>query len=257
MTNNIQFKELMESVNSGIIVLQDEEVVYINDLAADGLGQPISKIIGTNLTKYLSKDSISTFNNLFPKVKQGTPKEIEIKLTTKSGKALNILRTAQPLFDANGVVVSILLLNTDPTKRKPTGKEFDESENKFRSILENIHLFAVMLDSKANISFANKHLIKKTGWKVKELLGKNYFDVFVSKEKRIRSKKRFKEIISSKQLFTNRTNEMFTKNGKRLIIDWNVTAQYDDNGKLINATSIGTDITERLQAESDLRFQSE
>ncbi|MCX8011076.1 MAG: PAS domain S-box protein, partial [Ignavibacteria bacterium] len=93
----------------------------------------------------------------------------------------------------------------------------------FRDTLENINLIAVALDLEGNINFCNEYLLKLTGWKKEEIIGKNWFEYFLSANVKDEVLKMFKEAINSGNLPLHYINEIITKSGETRIINWNNT----------------------------------
>ena len=60
-----------------------------------------------------------------------------------------------------------------------TEKALIESEQKWRNILVNIPQIGIALDPQARIVFANAHFLKLTDWKAQEIIGQDWFDLFI------------------------------------------------------------------------------
>jgi PAS domain-containing protein len=50
--------------------------------------------------------------------------------------------------------------------------------------LDNANLFALQLDQKGNITYANKFLLSETGWQRHEINGKDWLNLFIPEENR-------------------------------------------------------------------------
>jgi PAS domain S-box-containing protein len=50
--------------------------------------------------------------------------------------------------------------------------------------LDNANLFALQLDQKGNITYANKFLLSETGWQWHEINGKDWLNLFIPEENR-------------------------------------------------------------------------
>ena len=139
---------------------------------------------------------------------------------------------------------TVVLLNTE--------KELREKERRYSSLLENINLVAVGLDTDGNITFANPFLLKLTGYALEEILAKNWFDIFIPGKDKEDVKRVFKEVLSN-ELFPHYDNPILTKSGDERLIAWNNTTLKDIHGQVLGMMSIGEDITERKRAEEELR----
>ena len=133
-----------------------------------------------------------------------------------------------------------------------TEKEMREKERRYSSLLENVNLVAVGLDTNGNITFANPFLLKLTGYALEEILAKNWFDIFIPGKDKEDVKRVFKEVLSN-ELFPHYDNPILTKSGEERLIAWNNTILKDIHGQVLGTMSIGEDITERKRAEEELR----
>jgi len=59
-----------------------------------------------------------------------------------------------------------------------------ESERRFRELMERVHMIAIVLDKDANITFCNDFLLQLTGWSRQDVMGKNWFDIFIPESDR-------------------------------------------------------------------------
>lgn len=144
----------------------------------------------------------------------------------------------------------------DISDRRAVEEALRASEQRFRETLENIHLLAVRLDTRGNITFINDYSLDLAGWKRKDVLGKNWFDVFIAPEAREEMKKAHSDIVREGVHTPHYESEIIAKNGERRIISWSNTPSLDPRGNIIGVTSIGEDITERYRLEDELREQA-
>jgi len=126
-----------------------------------------------------------------------------------------------------------------------------ESERRLRSLMENMHLIAVMLDVNGDITFCNDYLLKITGWNRDDVLGKNWFDIFIP-EKKTDVKQIFQDAMRSGSLSIHYENLILTKSGETRLINWSNSLLKGVDGEILGTASIGEDITERKKAEEAL-----
>ena len=116
----------------------------------------------------------------------------------------------------------------------------------FETLIDIIPNLVVILDNKGNIVKFNKEAEVVTGYKEKEVLYKNIFDVFIAKEELEDVKNVFIQL--KEKNFPNRfINSWITKNGEKKLISWNNTCKADDKNNVSFIISIGTDITEKIK----------
>ena len=142
-------------------------------------------------------------------------------------------------------------LERDITERVWAEDALRESEHRFRAVLENVSLIAVILDPKGNVFFCNEALLQLTSWDLDEIIGKNWFEMFLPSDRRQKIHEIFETAISSGYLPVHAEYEIVTRAGLRRTISWSNTLLRDNEGKVFGATSIGEDITERRRVEAD------
>jgi PAS domain S-box-containing protein len=125
----------------------------------------------------------------------------------------------------------------------------EQSERRFRELLENVHLIAVSLDLDGRITFCNQYLADLAGYSRAELIGRPWAETFNPADERFVAQVREGSINAHEEMF------ILTRSGERREIAWNNTLLRDDAGRLIGSTSIGEDVTERNRATRRLLLQ--
>ncbi|MGO9379525.1 MAG: PAS domain S-box protein [Dissulfurispiraceae bacterium] len=164
----------------------------------------------------------------------------------------DFLITAVPLFDGHNQLSGSVHVARDITERKQAVEALRVAEKTFRDLLETIQLIAVMLDRKGNITFCNDYLLDLTGWKRKEVLGRNWFELFIPLKEREQIRKVFASIINGEKNLLHYENTITAQNGRELLISWNNTLLHDLEGRIAGTASIGIDITEHRSLEAQL-----
>ena len=124
-----------------------------------------------------------------------------------------------------------------------------ESERRFRDMLSNVELVAVMLDLKGNITFCNDFLLELTGWKREAAIGKSWFENFLPEDTRSNAAEVFTKTAQTLNLYPHYENEIITRQGERRLIAWNNTVLRNENGQIVGTASLGADVTARKRAE--------
>ena len=143
----------------------------------------------------------------------------------------------------------------DITEKKDAEAALYESERRLREMLENTHLLTAMLDEAGTITFCNDFLLRLTGWKRDELMGRDWCSLLVPEGQYNRD--HFSKQVSEKTIPIHHENEIITKAGERRTISWNNTMLFDAAGKPIGVATIGEDITERRRMQDALRKSEE
>ncbi len=129
--------------------------------------------------------------------------------------------------------------------KKVLQKEKELSEN----ILETANAVIITLDLDAKINLFNKYAEKLTGYTKDEILGRRWFDIFISKGNDSEIPEVFSKVLNGMPEVSSYENPIVCKNGSERLIHWENTIQKNERGEVSGVLSIGTDITERKQVE--------
>lgn len=131
--------------------------------------------------------------------------------------------------------------------------ELEQSEQRFRTVLENMQLIGVMLDRDGRIILCNDYLLQLTGWQREEVMQHDWFEIFLPPDIRYQIKEAvFLKMLRSARGAAYYENEIVNRRGERHLIAWNNTVFRDFQGQVLGIASIGEDITARRRAEKAL-----
>jgi PAS domain S-box-containing protein len=136
--------------------------------------------------------------------------------------------------------------------RQQAEEALRESERRYREMLQNVQLVALMLDERGRLTFCNDFLLELTGWQREEITGADWFETFLPPDVRKQSKPFFFNALQQGDIQEHVENEIVTRSGERRLIRWSNTVMRDPQGRAIGTTSIGEDITERKRAREAL-----
>ncbi|SDI54225.1 PAS domain S-box-containing protein/diguanylate cyclase (GGDEF) domain-containing protein [Desulfosporosinus hippei DSM 8344] len=131
-----------------------------------------------------------------------------------------------------------------------------ESERRLRSMLENVKLITGIIDMNGKIIFCNDFILGLTGYEKDEVVGHDFFNVFIPHEFRQKAKGWLKGVLASKDIVVHNIYPIRTKAGNNRFVHWNHTLLFDADGNVSGIASIGEDITERKQFQEKLEHIS-
>ncbi len=233
------------SVSNGTLIDVNESICRIT-------GYSRNEIIGGSIVELKLWDNTTLRNKYIELLtKNGRVHNLDANFRMKSGEIRNGLISGEIIeIDEQQYILSVI---RDITEYKNIEKELLSLEHRFRETLENIHLISVLLDLNGNITFCNNFLLKITGYVREEVIGKNWFELFVP-ETRQDVRQLFLKGLSEGIITPFYENQICRKNGEELIIRFNNTLLRDAKGNIIGSTSIGEDITEQKKMEENLRL---
>ncbi|MCD4772710.1 MAG: PAS domain S-box protein, partial [Bacteroidales bacterium] len=175
---------------------------------------------------------------------------IEFRIITKSGEERWIGHVCQTVYDSNGVNIGIRGSNRDITEKKLAESALQESEEKYRTLVETIEEGIGNVDENETFTFVNQAAADICGYSKDEMIGKNL--------KELTSLEMFQKILeetSTRQKGDSGSYELqiLRKNGEERIITVLATPIITENGIHKGSFGIFHDITERKQAEETLK----
>ena len=126
-------------------------------------------------------------------------------------------------------------------------------EQRFGEVLRNLDLATIMFDRDARITFCNDYLLKLTGWRLEEVIGRSVFEVFLRFE-RGDSQSRLATLLAATSDKWRHENEIYTRAGERRQMRWNSLMLRSASGHVIGMATVGEDITEARQAEARIAY---
>ncbi|NQU60350.1 MAG: PAS domain-containing protein, partial [Rhodospirillales bacterium] len=141
-------------------------------------------------------------------------------------------------------------LNLDITERKQVEEALRESQEHFQSVIDNSPSFISLKDADGRFQLINQKHVDMFSFELQDILGKSSFDLHPKKvAEKVSAQER--KVMETKSVVTE-VRASPTKLGTR---DFLVTKFpiFDKAGAIKGMGTIGTDITERRQAEEALR----
>jgi PAS domain S-box-containing protein len=134
----------------------------------------------------------------------------------------------------------------DITERKAAEQALQESEQRYRNIVNTAHEGIYVLDADGKITFLNRQLANMLGYRVEEMEGKYLVDFIedltVVETFREQGTRKEKNALPHDFRFRHKSNKEF----------WGMISSspiYDDDGKSVGALGMVIDVTERKRAE--------
>jgi diguanylate cyclase (GGDEF)-like protein/PAS domain S-box-containing protein len=253
-----KYKDLVEETPIGIANIDIIGILtYINKRLEKITGYSREEVVGKNVFK------LGVFSNEMLKILKGRLKarltggtahlRREILLKCKNGKWIWIEITAK-LIKKWGIPSSLRITVQDITKRKRTENILQESEKKYRELVQNTNSIILRMDINGRITFFNEFAQKFFGYTKDEILDKNVVGTIVPEmDTSYRDlKAMIKDIIQNPNLYTINENENIRRNGERVWILWTNKGAIDKDGHITEILCIGNDITEHKKTEEAL-----
>jgi len=168
----------------------------------------------------------------------------------KDGKIIHVSITLSPVFDIHGKMTAISFISRDITERKRAEEKLQESEEKYRNIIETANEGIFITDAETRITYINEKIREMFGYGHKKIIGRPVWD-FLSEEGKAIAKKNMEKWLQG--INTSYELELIRKDGSRLWVLINAKSLFNKDGKFVGSLIMLTDINERKHAEEELR----
>jgi PAS domain S-box-containing protein len=114
-----RYRTLVENIGEGIGYVDPDEVfVFANPVAENIFGVIKGGLVGRNLKDFISEEQFATVRSQTHARQQGKRSSYELEFTRSDGEIRNLLVSAVPQFDDNGIFIGAYGVFRDITNRK-------------------------------------------------------------------------------------------------------------------------------------------
>lgn len=155
----------------------------------------------------------------------------------------------------NGVATDITARKQAEAASQAAEQRLAESEQQYRELVELANSIILRWTSEGIITFLNEFGLRFFGYLPEEILGRHVIGTIVPiTESSGRDLSHLmKQICADPKAFEQNINENVCRNGERVWVAWTNRIVMDDQGNVLEILSVGTDITERKNAEEEVR----
>jgi len=237
----------------GIADTSSGRLIDVNTRCTEFFGYTRHEMIGhTALELGLWADPGQRERFIAPMSNGGSSAGGEAAFRHKSGEIRHALVSLERMTAAGITAPLHMVVLVDITQRKRVADELRESERRFSSVLDNVNLVSLMLDREARITYCNDYLLELTDRTREEVLGRSWFDLFLSPEQGdLRDV--HNALLANRPEAWHHENEILTRAGGRRLIRWNNSVLRSPAGDVIGTASIGEDVTQQKDVEDQLR----
>jgi len=246
MQSEQQLRAIFEASRDGILVEQDERIVYVNNSYARLLGyEKPEDLIGIHLSALMSPEDGKRMLEYGRRRLRGEspPARYEFKGTRKDGLLIDLEASVSTHTAAGRTFITTAV--RDISERKQAEEALRQSESNYRLLMEQASDGIHTYDLHGNMIETNSKLCDMLGYTREEMLRLNVSDLIPLEELTV-APIRFAQLQAGETLLTERS--LRRKDGRLLPVEI--------SGKMVKegvVQSIIRDITERKRDEEALR----
>jgi len=242
---------IVESSSDAIGTISLESTITSWNKGAEQVyGYSVEEILGKP-TSFVAPSHIGDeTKKLSGRIKQGESiKDFETLRLRKDGKIIDVSITLSPVYDSRGRLTAISFISRDISERKKTEEKLQESEEKYRNIVETANECIYLMDDEAVVTYGNKRIMELSGYSQEEIIGRHIWD-FISEESKpivkLNLEKRLQGINESYEM------KLMRKDGSSMWAFVSAKPFFNKDGELTGYLGMFTDITKRKEAEQAL-----
>jgi diguanylate cyclase (GGDEF)-like protein/PAS domain S-box-containing protein len=244
-------KAIIANAGVGIYIVQNGKFVYVSELYQKLSGFTDTELLGTYSLNYIYSDDRDMVRDEAIKCLKGESFEpYEYRFVKKNDEIMWILETITPIvYKEERATLGNFM---DITERKRMEEALRQSEEKYRTILENIEEGYFEVDLAGNFTFFNDSVCLVLGYSREELMGMNNRH-YTDKEEFKKVFHAYNKVYKTGEPSREFSQQITVKDGTRRYIEGSISLLKDSSDKPTGFRGILRDITERKKVEEELK----
>jgi PAS domain S-box-containing protein len=132
-----RFRNIVETANEGIWLIDlKSHTTYVNEQMAQMLGHTVEEMLGRPVLDFVFDEDQGAMQAKLALRTRETSGTNEFRLRCKDGSEVIMLYNGSPMIDQSGKLAGFLSMNTDITERKKADRLLQETEARYRNLVE-------------------------------------------------------------------------------------------------------------------------
>ncbi len=183
-------------------------------------------------------------------IADGFEGELIYRIRLPDGTRRWVRDTCGVVRDLTGKPIAVQGTLADITALKEAELERAEIDRRYRRLLENADLLAVILSAGGHVEMVNDCFVRLTGFTRDEAMGADGFALILPEQERDEVRERYLASVRNGNLVPRFETGLRTRGGSLRRILWTNTMIRSSAGTVVGSASLGLDITERVEAEA-------
>lgn len=253
-----KYRSILDETSEGYYELDlAGNFIFVNDTLCDHIGFTREELLGMNFRGHIHKDDIERIYKIFANIYiTGKPeRRMSYKIICKDGTAMIVENTGLPHFNQKGEVIGFRGIARDITKQQKMEETLRQSEERYRTVMDEIEEWYFETDIAGNVLFFNDIFARVLGYSRQEMSGLNYRS-FIKQEEQDTVFKTFNQVYKTGGTIKNFPQEFVRPNGNITFAEFSILPQRDQEGNICGFRVVGHDITERKRTEQQLNYMA-
>jgi len=248
-----RYKSIVETGGAGVLTGDlSGNMAFVNEAFCKILGYSFEELVGKPFVDFVHPDDKANVLDKFAEGLMHPDKDyhLEFRAIRKDGRTVWIYPSVSPIFN-KGTLTSGMAIVFDITERHKLEDALKKSEERYRTILEEIQDNYFETDLAGNFIFVNDSMCRAMGYSKEELIGMNY-TVLASKEDVEVVYRDFNRVFRTGETLKGLSYKWIKKSGTIGFGELSVSPIKDETGNVIAFRGIARDVTERNRLVREL-----
>lgn len=245
---------LLDNLQDGVFVIEDEKMSYANQRMADMLGYKIDKLVGCPFIELVAhEDQPLILERHHARISgEKAPEQYEIRLHTAQGMLIYCSLSISLRVNESGQISTIGSAR-NITRQKVELAELEATKSEFKSIFDQLPDVFYRTNMQGIITLISPSCFDLLGYRqevMQETLMADYYNTPEERQKIVQA------IINGKGKATHVEAAFKHKNGTIVWISTSAVIRFDADGKPMYIEGVARDISERKRIEEQLTILS-
>ncbi len=257
-TRDIRVLSQAVSFSPASVIIADSEGVieYVNPKFEEMTGYTANEVVGQNVSILRSGENTKReYEDLWKTIKSGKEWRGELHNRRKNGENYWASTSIKAIKEDDGVIRHFIGLQEDITRRKEAENALQESEERFRALVQNSNDIIYIIDTDGTYRYASPSHKRILGYSNDDLYGRKLLD-FVHLDDYEEIKNKFMKVIERPEEINAVVFRHLHKNGSWRWLEATGLNMLD-NPAIKGIVGNARDITERKNAEDELKRAKE
>lgn len=259
-TSEDKLRSIISTTGEGFWMIDPDtrQTIDVNDALCRMLGYSRTEMLGKTPLDFADEANQAVFRHQGGDAKTSSYRSYEVSLLRRDGSELATQFNASTLWDATTSTAISFAFVTDISDRKRAEIVLQESERKYRELVENANSIILRMTSAGVVTFFNEFAERFFGFGKDEIVGRNVIGTIVPESDRAgRSLAGMaRDIGEQPERYLASENEHVCKDGRRVWVSWTNRVVADAQGRVTEILCVGQDITLRRTYEEQLVFHA-
>jgi phosphoserine phosphatase RsbU/P len=241
-----------QSPNAVIVTDPAGHIEYVNPKFTDITGYSAQEVLGKKPhILHSPKTSREIYQELWRLISSGNEWRGEIQDRKKNGELYWARQSISSIKDTNGAITHYVSIMEDITAHKQVEEALKESEERFRQMADMAGEWIWEQGPNGRYIYCSSAVKAIVGYEPEEVVGRFFYELFTVEDRKQVALGHY--VTDNMEPFFGLINHYRHKDGRTIVTESTGAPILDVKGNLIKWRGVDRDITERLQAEEEIR----